>query len=112
MLHRAQKQPARSSPESVCLTLAQTATFVRRPKQGTLGVLLGAILACLCFAVPVCQAQTALLPSSTLLTVDQGTLTLYTTYSRWTGFWSSNLTLTAGESCVGLGHLHANEQVS
>ena len=110
MLHRAQKQPERILQQSVCLTLAQTAISVRRPKQGTLGALLGAILACLCFAFPVCHAQTALVPSSTLLTIDQGTLTLYTTYSHWTGYWSSNITLIAGESCVGLGHLQQTNQ--
>ena len=56
-----------------------------------------AVVAWLCLAIPGSQAQTAVLPSSTLFTVGQGTLTLYTTFNLWTGYWNSSTTLRAGK---------------
>ena len=85
-------------PSTVTRQKPSADTSVLKQRQGILGALLfRAVLAWLCTAFPpVCLGQTARPPSSSLFAVDQGTLTLYTTFSQWTGYWTSNITLPAG----------------
>ena len=45
---------------------------------------------------PPCLGQTPLQPSGSLYAVSNGSLTVYTTYTTWTGFWSTSLTLAPG----------------
>ena len=54
-------------------------------------------LAILLWTSSVCWAQIPLQPSGTLYAVSNGTLTVYTTYSTWTGFWSTSITLAPGK---------------
>ena len=103
MLQRSQLTSAKAVLAStVARQKPSTGTSVLRPGQGVRGALLfRAVLAWLCVAAPpVCLGQTTLPPSSTLFAVDQGTLTLYTTFSQWTGYWTSNITLPAGKLCT------------
>ena len=60
-----------------------------------------ALLLLSCLWHPVCLAQVSLQPTGTLYAVSGGTLTVYTTYTNWTGYWSSNLTLAAGADVLG-----------
>ena len=85
-------------PSTVSRQKPSADTSVLRQRQSILGALLfRAVLAWLCVAFPPgCLGQTARPPSSSLFAVDQGTLTLYTTFSQWTGYWTSNITLPAG----------------